>query len=136
MLMNKGNKIRHTVNNRNVSLRSKAGLVATGLFALAIAYLTLSAPDQISVGGAISDKIYHFLAFTILVIPVAIFNPRALAWVLPASLLFGGAIELIQPHVGRQGEWLDFWADFAGVVFGAGLGLILNFKCFPKRIVA
>jgi len=46
--------------------------------------------------------------------------------VLPIALLFGGAIELIQPYLGRGGELADFAADAAGIVFGAALGLAIR----------
>jgi len=46
--------------------------------------------------------------------------------VLPTALLFGGAIEPIQPDVGRAGEGADFLADVLGAGFGAALGLALR----------
>ena len=76
--------------------------------------------------GAGTDKLYHFIAFTALVFPCALLFARTLKWVLPAALLFGGAIELIQPYVGRGGELADFVADALGVVIGAALGLTLR----------
>ena len=39
------------------------------------------------------------------------------------SIALGGLIELIQPLVGRSGEWLDFYADTLGTVLGFAAGL-------------
>ena len=55
----------------------------------------------------------------------------ALIWVLPAALVFGGVIELIQPFFGRSSELADFWADAAGV--GAGTVLGLSLRALAKR---
>ena len=73
-----------------------------------------------------SDKLYRFIAFTALVFPCPLLFARTLIWVLPAAMLFGGAIELIQPYVGRGGELADFVADALGVFIGAALGLTLR----------
>jgi VanZ family protein len=100
----------------------KTALVLTAALAVIIAMLTLmpvTVPDAIP--G--TDKIYHLISFAALVLPCAIFYPRALLWILPTAILFGGAIEIIQPSVGRHGEWADFYADTLGVVAGAILGL-------------
>lgn len=43
-----------------------------------------------------------------------------------ASLLFGGAIEVIQPFVGRSGKFADFTADAFGALIGVGVGLTLR----------
>ena len=42
------------------------------------------------------------------------------------SIVLGGIIELIQPSVGRSGEWLDFYADTFGTILGFLLGFIVS----------
>ena len=84
---------------RNTFARHAAAIFATAILAAAIAYLTLT-PQNLNMSLG-SDKLYHFIAFTALVFPCALLFARTLNWVLPAALLFGGAIELIQPYVGR-----------------------------------
>jgi VanZ family protein len=74
-----------------------------------------------------SDKLHHLLGFAALTLPCAILWPRALYWLLPAAMLFGGAIEIIQPGIGRNGEWADFYADVAGATLGVGTGLMLRY---------
>ena len=76
--------------------------------------------------GPGTDKLYHFIAFATLVFPCSLLFARTLIWVLPAALLFGGAIELIQPYVGRGGELADLVADALSVFVGAAHGLTLR----------
>ena len=109
---------------RTAFVRHVSAVLATGALAVVIAYLTLT-PLQVDLDLG-SDKLYHFIAFAMLVLPCALLYARTLIWVLPAAILFGGAIELIQPYVGRGGELADFGADALGVVIGAALGLTLR----------
>ncbi|MCP5037536.1 MAG: VanZ family protein [Rhodobacteraceae bacterium] len=112
-------------NQDRISKRHRIALLATSILAVVIAVLTLSSPHQ-SLQGSQWDKFYHFIAFMALAFPCALLYARTLFWVLPTAILFGGAIELIQPYVGRGGEWADFVADVVGVAIGAILGLILR----------
>jgi len=57
-------------------------------------------------------------------VPAASLYRRALIWLLPLIIVFGGAIELIQPYVNRQGEWQDFLADAIGALIGVAIGLV------------
>ncbi len=104
----------------------RMGLVAGLLVALLIAMLTLTPlpPDRVLVGGV--DKIYHFLAFAALIFPLILTDSRRWIWAVPLAVAYGGAIELIQPSVGRSAEWLDFGADLTGVLAGAALAEILH----------
>ena len=99
----------------------------TAVLSILIAVLTLLPPSG-PAGLPGSDKLYHFVAFAALIMPISLLYPRALIWMLPAAILFAGAIEVIQPNVGRAGEWGDFLADTYGVVIGATLGLALRFS--------
>ena len=105
--------------------RRITALWLTLVLSIIIAILTLlpvSAPQ----GVPGTDKAHHLLGFAALTLPSALLYPRSLAIVLPCSLLFGGAIELIQPYVGRQGEFADFFADAVGALIGVGVGLTLR----------
>ena len=115
---------KQTSAQRTAFVRHVSAIFATGALAVAIAYLTLT-PLQVDLDLG-SDKLYHFIAFAALVLPCALLYARTLIWVLPAAILFGGAIELIQPYVGRGRELADFGADAVGVVIGAALGLSLR----------
>ena len=111
---------------KGTSFRHALALLATGLLATAIGYLTLFPQQPSASGGLLSDKAYHFVAFAALIFPTAVFYARSLFWVLPAAAMFGGMIELIQPYVGRSGETADFIADILGVVFGLVIGLLIR----------
>ena len=108
--------------------KRKRRIMALGLtlvLSIIIAILTrlpVSAPQ----GVPGTDKAHHLLGFAALTLPSALLYPRSLAIVLPCSLLFGGAIELIQPYVGRQGKFADFFADAVGALIGVGVGLALR----------
>jgi len=71
------------------------------------------------------DKLAHATAFFLLILPSAWAYPKALFVTVPFALVLGGAIELLQPLVGRGREMADFAMDVVGVgvglVVGAGL---------------
>lgn len=102
-----------------------SGLALGVLAALVIAAVTLTPlpPGAITDGF---DKGYHFLAFAALIFPLILTDSRRWLWAVPLAVLYGGAIELIQPSVGRTAEWLDFGADVTGVLAGAALAEILH----------
>lgn len=91
------------------------------LVAAAIAVFGLLPPPALpqAPGG---DKLHHFLAFAALVFPAVAVRPRIGLWLVPLAAAYGGLIELVQPLVGRHGEWGDVIANAAGAVAGAGLG--------------
>ena len=51
---------------------------------------------------------------------------KTILYAVVGMTLLGGVIELVQPSVGRAGEWLDFLADAIGVALGAAVGLLLK----------
>jgi len=69
-----------------------------------------------------NDKLHHVLGFAALTFPLCARDPRAALWLVPVAILLGGAIELIQPFVGRTAEWGDLVADGAGALIGAAAG--------------
>jgi hypothetical protein len=112
--------------------RRFAAYALTLLVAIAIGTLTLTpaiSPPFGSFPGI--DKLYHIIGFSSLIFPAAVLYPRALLWLFPAALLFGGAIEIIQPSVGRARELADFVADGFGVGGGLLLGLWVHLKLRP-----
>ena len=112
-----------------------AAILATLFLATTIAALTLSPPSP-HAAGFLSDKAQHAIAFGALALPCAIVYPRALTWVLPLAVVFGAAIEIVQPMVGRDAEFLDFIADIAGLTIGTLAGLtvrpVLRHRLLPR----
>jgi VanZ family protein len=99
-------------------------LIGTLALTLAIGVLTLTPVAGTAVPG--SDKLHHYLAFLALALPLSFARPRLALWIAVGVVAYGGAIELIQPLVGRGRELADFLADAAGAVSGAALGVALH----------
>jgi len=88
---------------------------------ICIGVLTLFPLGLPDVAG--SDKDHHIVAFAALVFPCAVLYPQGLTRVILAAAVYGALIEIIQPFVGRSGDFLDLIADLAGIGLGSILGL-------------
>ena len=75
-----------------------------------------------------SDKTHHLIAYFFLAFPSGLKRPKK--WVLLVCLfmIFGGVIEIIQPYVNRNGEWLDFFVNTIGVILGFFVGIVTRVK--------
>jgi len=101
--------------------------------AVVIAGLTLMPPALVPKGPHGIDKLYHASAFAALVFPTAFLRPRLLRAVAPLALLYGGAIEIVQPLVGRTADISDLVADGVGILIGVGLGLVAQWVLLVRR---
>ena len=119
--------------NMTAPKRYALALLATTTLAAVIAYLTLTPPRPEALDGFLSDKAYHVIAFAALIFPGALLYLRSLVWLIPAALVFGAVIELVQPLVGRSTEMADFVADVAGVACGLILALTMRRGWFRLR---
>lgn len=74
-----------------------------------------------------TDKTHHFIAYAMLMLPTALRKPAN--WMLLGLFFisYSGVIELIQPFVNRYGEWMDLFANSAGVICGAMVAGLINF---------
>jgi hypothetical protein len=82
-----------------------------------------------------SDKMHHFIAYAVLMFPVALRKPNY--WRLIGLFFIGysGLIELVQPYVNRYGEWLDLAANITGLVCGLLLvELIIFLRSVTRKI--
>ena len=70
-----------------------------------------------------SDKTHHLVAYAALAFPTALRKPKRWQVILIGFALYSGLIELVQPHVNRYGEWLDFLANISGLFVGIMLAL-------------
>lgn len=110
--------------NHSKLRRIKLMLLMTFALAMLIGFLTLVPISDSDVPG--SDKTHHLLAFFALALPLSAARPRWALWIALAATAYGGAIELIQPYVGRDKDIVDFIADAAGAMSGAALGATLG----------
>ncbi|MEI6894023.1 MAG: VanZ family protein [Colwellia sp.] len=102
-------------------------LLITLFLMTAIATLSLLPPVHLpQVPG--SDKSHHFISYALLMLPIALRKPKHWLWITLVFAGFSGAIELIQPSVNRYGEWLDMFANVAGLVCGIILAKVI--ECF------
>jgi VanZ family protein len=81
------------------------------------------------------DKAEHFTAYFTLALLASLGwgLRRSLVWVFLAVVALGGALEIIQTMVGRDGEWNDFAANSLGAL--VGLALAIAYLAVPRRLV-
>ncbi len=65
-----------------------------------------------------NDKTHHFIAYAVLMFPVALRKPNNWKLIGLFFISYSGVIELLQPYVNRYGEWLDMAANTTGLVCG------------------
>ena len=93
---------------------------ATVVIAILIGLATLTPVEELpAVSG--SDKLYHLISFAILTLPITIIRPKAVWVIFILSVVYGGAIEVLQPIVNRNCELADFLADVGGAMLGMAL---------------
>ena len=93
-------------------------LPITLLILVAITTLSLMPLPALPSSVPGTDKTHHFIAYGLLMFPVALHNPRH--WLL-IGLFFvswSGAIELLQPYVNRHAEWMDMLSNVGGLLCG------------------
>ncbi len=101
-------------------------LVFTLFTLTVITVLSLWPLDELpSVPG--TDKTHHLLAYAVLMFPTALRKPNR--WILFGLVFvaYSGVIELLQPYVNRNGEWLDLLANTTGVICGFLIAGFANF---------
>jgi hypothetical protein len=72
------------------------------------------------------DRVAHAGAFTILILPAALFRPGLLWMMVPALAGLGAAIEYVQPYFGRSTSLSDMLANLFGLASGTLLGSVLR----------
>jgi VanZ family protein len=80
-----------------------------------------------------TDKIHHLIAYALLVLPVALRKPDKWIWIALFFIAYSGAIELLQPYVNRYGEWMDLFANAAGLVCGLIMAELIHFFVSVKH---
>ncbi|NQW26417.1 MAG: VanZ family protein [Flammeovirgaceae bacterium] len=105
-------------------------IITIGLLLIITVLSLYPIPVLPEMGG--NDKIRHFIAYGVLTFPVSYVNFKKTFPLLLVFVCFSGCIELIQPLVNRNGEWLDLLANAAGIVIGflVGKGILTLKKSF------
>ena len=96
------------------------------LIAVSIVFLTLFYSSNSPAGPVWIDKFYHAVAFFVLVFPGALVHRWTFLWLVPLAILFGAAIEYVQPYFGRSREIEDLYADIAGILAGVIVGTLVR----------
>ncbi len=73
-----------------------------------------------------TDKLQHFIAFGVFVLPVSLLLPARTWLIFIIAVAYGGLIEIIQPYVNRYAEFGDFMADAVGAAVGAAIGVVIS----------
>ena len=73
-----------------------------------------------------SDKTHHLIAYAALAYPASLRKPKRWQAIITIFALYSGLIELIQPHVNRYGEWMDFLANISGLIIGIALAYLID----------
>ena len=111
---------------------SNIAIWLTLIFGIVIAWGTLMPLEELpSVPG--TDKLQHFVAFGVFVLPVCLLMPARTWLIFAIAVLYGALIEIIQPYVNRYGEMGDFWADAGGAVIGVVISRLILARLKMKR---
>lgn len=94
------------------------GLYLTLAIAFIILFLSLQPLGEGNPKLLVSDKLLHFIAYGVMVIPVSLEKVYPQFFVFLIALTFGGFIELIQPFWGRKADIIDLCANISGIIFG------------------
>ncbi|MDJ1007882.1 MAG: hypothetical protein QNJ13_08665 [Paracoccaceae bacterium] len=108
-------------------------LLVSALVGLAIVIGGLI-PREFGQGPIRRDGPYlHAAAFALLVLPLATVWPRRWPAIVLAAIVFGAALETLQPYFDRAPERIDLIANSVGAFAGGLLGLGLSRRGLGRR---
>ena len=105
---------------KRIGYLQKIALFTALCIAVVIAAATLTPGPQ----GA--DKLFYTAGFGVLVMPLLMVRWTSSLLTAQLSLVFGGAIEPIQPYINRFGDFSAFWADFMGAIISITLAILFH----------
>jgi VanZ family protein len=103
----------------------RAAAAFTFVFTLVLLWAFLTPISQLPKTPDISDYVWHFAIFAVLVIPLSTVLPKQGGKIAFAAVLFGTAIECIQPYFGRGFEAHDLLSNAIGIVAGWCISMTL-----------
>ena len=98
---------------------------------LVILYMTLAPNEDVPGSSLVWDKAAHSIAFGLLTVIGLLMSTHRRKTVIACVWGLAAGIEVAQALMpfGRQGDWLDLFADTVGIVIGVGLwALARRFK--------
>ncbi|HLS58183.1 MAG TPA: VanZ family protein [Paracoccaceae bacterium] len=88
--------------------------------------LSLMPPGGAVTAASMNDKVLHCLAHAAIAAPVCLARPRGWLWLVAGFVLWGVAIEIMQPLVGRDRSAADVVANLAGTATAVAASGILR----------
>ncbi len=106
---------------------ARYGIVFTLIVVAAISAASLSPSGSVGDPGK-ADKTIHVLAYAAAILPVALSRSKRIFLTGLGVIAWSGAIELLQPLVGRGATVADLLANTVGVVLGLCVGYLARWS--------
>ena len=103
----------------------RLSIIATLIALAAISVASLSPVDSAGDPGS-ADKTMHVFAYGLAILPLAAVPSRPRLRIALGALVWSGAIELLQPLVGRSASLSDLMANAAGILLGLSVTALLR----------
>ena len=103
----------------------RLSIIATLITLAAISVASLAPVDSAGDPGS-ADKTVHVFAYALAILPLAAVPSRLRFRIALGALIWSGAIELLQPLVGRSASFTDLLANAAGVLLGLSVTVLLR----------
>ena len=120
-------RLRHDL----LSVFERYGVV---LSLIALAVITGGSLVPRESGGDVgsADKVLHLVAYAVAILPLTQHKTQTRLIFAIGVLIWSGAIELVQPFVGRSASLLDLASNAAGLLLGLALGVLLDRVAFKN----
>lgn len=132
-MASKGPLTVHVERLRNdlLSVFERYGVV---LSLIALAVITGGSLVPRESGGDVgsADKVLHLVAYAVAILPLTQHKTQTRLIFAIGVLIWSGAIELVQPFVGRSASLLDLASNAAGLLLGLALGVLLDRVAFKN----
>ena len=117
--------------NDLLSVFERYGVV---LSLIALAVITGGSLVPRESGGDVgsADKVLHLVAYAVAILPMAQHKTQPRLIFAMGVLIWSGAIELVQPFVGRSANLMDLASNAVGLLLGLALGVLLDRVAFKN----